>query len=314
MIYTVFIYQSNTGLLIYEKSFQEVSAGSTEMFSSFLSAMQSFVSELILDGSKELKNIELGEYSVFITSIPKVDVDIAIISDKEDVKSVNKVTPKLIKLLQKYEELFMVWDGNREEFNILDLPLTELIKENVRDVRKSLIESDDAIKSIIEHRKQMSEKTRDNMIQERDLLIYKYEKMVILPKKLDLIKKIVSLSEKLYDESTTKKFQDEMKRITNEIQDTEFKLSYYLEKTKTTLNEAVEGLENKPIHTGDFKNTYLNLYSFSSKLKLLKENGWEYYRELASKLIDKNSLSDHELTELVQTLLKMSEKVKDYLK
>ena len=80
-----------------------------------------------------------------------------------------------------------------------------------------------------------------------------------------------------------------------------------------SLNDAIDSLENKPIHLGDYKNTYLNLYSFSTKLKLIKENGWEIYRELASKLIDKESLSDHDLSELIQNLLKMSSNIEDYL-
>jgi len=275
MIYTIFLYQNQTGLLIYDISFQEVDAGSPEMFSSFLSAMKAFVSELILDGSKELKNIELGDYSVLITSITKIKVDLVIISDKEDIKSVNRFTPKLIKLLQKYEELFQTWDGDREEFKILDYPLTQLIKENVKDVRKTLIESDQMFKSIIAHRKQISDDNRDNIIQERDLLIYKYEKLTNLPKKLGLVKKIISVSRKLKDEEIALKFEDESKRLNKEIKDTEFKLNYYLEKTRTTLTEAIDKLGDKPIHNGDFKNTYLNLYSFSTKLKLMQDNGWE---------------------------------------
>jgi hypothetical protein len=313
MIYTIFLYQSKTGLLIYDISFQEVSAGSTEMFSSFLTAMKAFVSELILDGSKELKNIELGDYSVLITSISKVQVDLVIISDKEDIKSVNKITPKLIKLLLKYEELFQTWDGDREEFQILDHPLTQLVKENVKDVRKSLIESDEMFKSIIGYRKQISDSNRENLIQERDLLIYKYEKLTNLLKKLGIGKKIISVSQKLKDEDIALKFEDEIKRLNNEIKDTEFKLNYYLKKIITTLNEALEKLGDKPLHSGDFKDTYLNLYSFSTKLKLMIDRGWEKYRELASKIIDKDSLSDDELSEIIKAILKMSPNIKDYL-
>ena len=82
---------------------------------------------------------------------------------------------------------------------------------------------------------------------------------------------------------------------------------------KSSLNESIKNLGNKPIHLGDYKETYLNLYSFSTKLKLIKEKGWEIYRELANKLIEKDSLSDHELSEIIQVLLKMSPNVEDYL-
>jgi len=54
MIYTIFLYQSHTGLLIYDKSFQEINTGKMEMFSSFFLTIKSFVSQLVLDGSNLL--------------------------------------------------------------------------------------------------------------------------------------------------------------------------------------------------------------------------------------------------------------------
>ncbi|MHA2290304.1 MAG: hypothetical protein ACXABG_16075, partial [Promethearchaeota archaeon] len=133
--------------MIYDKSFQEISLGKMEMFSSFFSAIKTFVSELVLgdsfDRSKELTNIELKDYTVLITTLPKIKVDMVIIADKEDIKAINKLIPKLIKLLNKYEQLFLSWEGNRDEFTILDLPLTELVVANVKVVRKSLIEHPD---------------------------------------------------------------------------------------------------------------------------------------------------------------------------
>jgi len=318
MIYSIFLYQSHTGLLIYDKSFQDISVGKMEMFSSFFSAIKAFVSELVLgeslNRSKELTSIELKDYIVLVTSLPKVKVDMVIIADKEDSKSVNKVIPKLIKLLNKYEQLFLSWDGNKDEFSILDHPLTELIITNVKVVRKSLLEHpDQMLKSIWAHKKQLSREKIDNLIQERDLLIYKIENTVNLTRKIAMSKAVVDLSEKLKDETTFLKYQNEVNKLKNEIKDVEFKLNYYLEKTRESLEDAIELLGDKPIHLGDYKNIYINLYSFSTKLKLIKENGWEIYRELASKLIDKESLSDHDLSELIQKLLKMSSNIEDYL-
>ena len=318
MIYSIFLYQSHTGLLIYDKSFQEISTGKIEIFSSFFSAIKTFVSELVLgesfDRSKELTNIELSDYSVLITSIPKIKIDMVIITDKEDRKSVNKVIPKLIKLLNKYEQLFLSWEGNRDEFNILDHPLTELIAANIKVVRKSLLEHpDQMLKSIWAHKKQLSRENFENLIQERDLLIYKIESTANLTRKVAMAETVVELSEKLKDEMTFLKYQNEVNKLKNEIKDVKFKLNYYLERIRGALTEAIDNLSNKPIHQGDFKNTYLNLYSFSTKLKLIKENGWEIYRELATKLIEKDKLSDQDLSELIQKLLKMSSNIEDYL-
>ena len=318
MIYTIFLYQSPTGLLIYDKSFQDTDVRNTEMFSSFISAMKSFVSEILFDDSldraNELTNIELSDYTVIITSIPKIKVDAVIVADKEDTKTINKLIPKLVKFLNKYKQLFLSWDGDRGEFGILDHPLTELVVANVRTVRKSLLKQPDQIlRSIWVHRKQLSKEVIDNLIQERDLLIYKIENTVILPRKAAMAKSVIDLSEKLKDEITYLKYQNELKRLNKEIKDAKFKLNYYLEKIKVSLNEAIENLGNNPIHSGDFKNAYLNLYSFSTKLKLINENGWKIYRDIASQLIDKENLTEQELSQIIENLLKMSSNVEDYL-
>lgn len=315
MIYTIFLYQSRTGLLVYEKSFQEINTGKMEMFNSFFSTRKSFVSELVLGGSKKLKNIELGDYTVLITSLSKVKVDMVIISDKEDTKSINKLIPKLIKLLKNYEQIFLSWDGNSEEFKILDQPLTELVLANVKDMKKTLLQSpEQTLESIKPRKKKLTEEKFENLVKERDLLIYKIENAVNIPSKLAMSQTVAELSEKLQDEDTFLKYQGEVSRFKNELKDAKFKLNYYLDKIKTSLYVAINNLGNKPIHTGDFKNPYLNLYSFSTKLKLVKENeDWEIYRDLASNLIDKDSLSEHEFSEIIQTVLKMSTNVEDYL-
>ena len=318
MIYTIFLYQSQTGLLIYDKSFQDTDARSTEMFSSFISAMKAFVSEIIidtsLDRSNELTNIELSDYTVIITSLPKIQVDVVIVADVEDTKTINKLIPKLVKFLNKYEQLFLSWDGDREEFGILDHPLTELVLANVRVVRKSLHKQPDQIlRSIWAHKKQLSKELFDNLIQERDLLIYKIENSVNLPRKAAMSKSVIKLSEKLKDEITYLKYQTELNKLNNEIKDAKFKLNYYLEKIKASVNNVIKNLGDNPIHSGDFKNAYLNLYSFSTKLKLINDTDWKKYRDTASKLIDKESLSEHELSDIIQTMLKMSSNIDDYL-
>jgi len=310
MIYTIFLYQSNTGLLIYDKSFQEISTGEMEMFSSFFSAIKSVFSEIVLEGSKKLKNVELGNYSVIINTISNLNVDIVIIADKDDNKLINKLTPKIIKLLQKYKELFISWDGNSDEFNTIERPLTDLVMANVKDVRKSLLEQpEQGLKSI----KSQTEEEINNLIQQRDFLIYKIENTHVLPLKLEMSEKVVALSEKLKDEITLKKYQDEVTKLKKDITDTKLKASYYLNKIKPSLEEAINKIGTNPLNTGDYKNVYINLYSFSSKFKLLIETGWEIFREYANILIEKEKYSEHELSEIIQTLLKMSSNIDDYI-
>jgi hypothetical protein len=318
MIYTIFLYQNQTGLLIYEKSFQDTDTKNTEMFSSFISAMKAFTSEIIIDASldrsNELTNIELSDYTIIFTSIPNIKVDMVIVADKEDTKTINKLIPKLIKFLNRYEQLFLIWDGDRDEFTILDHPLTELILANVKGSTKTRIKQPEQIlKSIWAHKKLLAPEMIDNLIQQRDLLIYKIENTVNLQRKAEMSKSVIILSEKLNDEITYLKYQSERNKLNSEIKDATFKLNYYLEKIKVSLNEAIKNLGDNPIHSGDFKNSYLSLYSFSTKLKLINDTNWKSYRDTASQLIDKDNLSEHELSEIIQTLLKMSSKVEDYL-
>ena len=68
MLYTIFLYQSESGLLLFDKSFQDISSGKMELFSSFFSALKAFIGEMIIEGSTELKNISLGDYTVLIES------------------------------------------------------------------------------------------------------------------------------------------------------------------------------------------------------------------------------------------------------
>ncbi len=314
MIYTIFLYQASTGALMFEQNFQELDSGNAELFSSFYTALKSFVSEMVNEGVNKLKNIDLGEYSIVISSIKDFDVDIVIIADKESLKPVNKLIPKLIKSLYKHESLIQFWDGDKSELYLLEQPLSGLIKNHFKSTGKTLTEKQDQVlRSIWANRSQLSEEEENALIQERDLLIYKIEKTPILPDKIKIAKEVVELSDKLKDEGTFLRFQDEINRYKKELEDARFKLGYYLEKLKISLNEAIENLGDKPISAGDYKDAYLSLYSFSTKLKLLIESGWENYRQMATKLIDNDNISKDEISDTIQSIIKMSDNVEDYL-
>ena len=284
------------------------------MFSSFFSAIKTFISELVLEGSKELKNIELGDYSVLITSIPDIKVDLVVIADKEDTKIINKLIPKIIKLLLKYQNLFLSWDGDREEFSLLDHPLVDLISSNVKDVRKTLLEKPESVlKSMWTHKKRLSEEAIQSITQERKVLLNRIQNTSNLIKKKEMVKQVLELSEKLRDEGGFLKYQKDLNSLKVEIKDAKFKSEYYLKNVKTSVNEALNALGTKPLREGDYKDTYMQVYSFSSKLKLLKDDGWKEYRELANNLIKKDEIEDNVLSETLQKILKMSDNIEDYL-
>lgn len=316
MLYTIFLYQSESGLLFYDKSFEDISSGKMDLFSSFFSALKAFIGEMVLGGSKELKNIELGDYTVLITSINEIKADLVIIGDKEDHKGINKLIPKLIKILLKYSEVFLEWKGNRADFDILDEPILELVLSQKKLLgEKSLIDRQEHIlKSMWAHKKDLSAQQIQNLIQERDNLIGKIENLTVLPKKLEITENLLEISEKLKDEQYFIKCQEEINAIKDEIRDSKIKLNYYLEKIKITINQAVNQLGNKPLNQGDYKDVYLNLYSFSNKLKnMVDNNTWEEYRDLAQKMINKDEVSFDELSESISTILKMNDNIEYYL-
>ena len=316
MLYTIFLYQSESGLLLFDKSFQDVSHGKMELFSSFFSALKTFIGEMVLDGSTELKNIELGDYSVLITSVNEIKADLVVIGDKEDYKSINKLIPKIIKILGKYPELFLEWKGNRNDFEILDQPITELVLSQKKLLgQKSLIERQEHIlKSMWALKKDLSTQQINNLSLEKKNLMESLDKSTVLPQKLALLEKLLEISENLKEEKDFIKFQNDLKQIKDEIRDTKIKLNYYLEKIKNTINQAINQLGNKPLDQGDYKDVYLNLYSFSNKLKnMSNDNKWQEYRDLAISIINKDEISVEEISQTISAILKMSENIEDYL-
>jgi len=316
MLYTIFLYHSESGLLFYDKSFQDISDGKMDLFSSFFSALKSFIGEMVLDGAKELKNIELGDYTVLITSINEVKADLVVIGDKEDHKAINKLIPRIIKVILKHSNVFRDWKGNKNDFDILDHPISELMlsqKKLLGD--KSLIERQEHIlKSMWAHNKDLFAQQIEDLNHEKEILMDRLENLTVLPKKLELTENLLKISERLKDDQSFMKYQEEIKGIKDEIRDSKIKLNYYLEKIKITINQAVNQLGNKPLNEGDYKDVYLNLYSFSNKLKNMTDaNTWERYRDLAQILINKDEAAFEEISKSISTILKLSDNIEDYI-
>jgi hypothetical protein len=301
---------------MYDKNFQEISSGKMELFSSFFKALKFFIREIVLEGSKELKNIELGDYTVLITTIPDIKVDLVIIGDKEDHKLIVKIIPNIIKILLKNAHIFIDWKENISDLAILDQPISELIlsqKKLIGD--KSLIEHPEVIlKSMWAHKKELKEQELKDLSQKRDLLIQQFKNSTILPKKLNLAEQLLGISEKLKDDKNFMENQEHIKFLKDEIKESKIKINYYLEKIKNTINQSINTLGNKPLHEGDYKDVYLNLYSFSNKLKIMIDgNEWEKYKDLANIMINKDEFPQEKLSEAISIILKMKDNVEDFL-
>lgn len=320
MIYSLFLYQRESGLILYNKVFQDVSDGKMEMFGAFFSAIKSYISEILLEGSKELRTIELGDYIIFTSLIPDTNSDLVIIADKDDFKLLKKIFTKLIKIILNHKELFIEWRADVNEFLILDKPLTDLIhsKKQLVGESDSVSLKDFSIKKIlksISQQRELTEESKINLIKERDYLISRLNRVNNYFQKLTIIEKLIEISEDIKDKESIIKYKNEAKILRKKIEDTKIKLNFFLKKVKTLLTEAVKKIGKKSLKEGDYNEAYLNLYSFTQKLtNLSSPKVKKKYQGLARKLSNKDEISDNELSQTIALILNMDDKIEEYFK
>ncbi len=315
MIYTLFLYHSESGLPLLDINLQDISSGKMDLFASFFSALKSFISEIVLDGSKELKNIELGDYRVLITNLDEIKADLVIIGDKEDSKAINKIIPKIIKILSNYQEIFLDWAGRPGDFDELKQEIAELVLAQRKLVGNiSMIENSEIVlNSMWSHKPDISNTEKESLISEKQSLIAEFEACSNIVQKLTISETLLKISEDLKNSKGFVKYQEQIKSLKDEIRDTKIKLNYYLERTKVTISLAVDSLGTRGLNEGDYKDVYLNLYSFSNKLKnILNDDSWEIYRDMGNRLINKDEIPSEEISEAIKFILKMNDDIETY--
>ena len=170
MIQSLYLFQSNSKNLLYNKKFQ--SDEKLEMFSSFFSALQTFVSELTTSSSESLSTIELGEYYVLISRIPEATSDLVIIIDREDIREAEKMIPKIVEIIIDHIDLFINWDHKPEVLEMFDLKIIQLILSNKKLISESSLTANQSsiLKSIWDQKGALSELLRENLLVERENL------------------------------------------------------------------------------------------------------------------------------------------------
>ena len=310
MLYSIFLYQTKSGLLFWEKSFKDqCEPYQIETFSSFLSAINHNIRDMITDSSKGIRNIEMGNLIVIITEIESLGVEIVSISDIEDEKAIRKIMPELIKILNENAVLFKDFDGNISNFKVLDSKIMKIFEKN---------------KEFLHIKKPFNEKFEKpdkktikitNFEKERNFLEDRLKNTIALPKKIEIINSIDQIDHKLKDKGNIEKNKQRRKKFKTELQNTKDRMKYFLEKTKEAINSSVQHSKGKLIYETDFKDAYLNLYSFSSKLKIIgKDDLCAECREIAKIFIDKPEDQEHNFPNLISKVLNLSEDMDYYLK
>jgi len=318
MLYFLFLYQIESGELLYEKEFQADFESHMDLFGSFFSALKLFVSEMVNEGVRDLQTIGLGNLMASIIRILEANIDLVIIAEKDDKKEIQKLSTKLKSIVLIYKELFLVDDVKSEDFENFDKEINDIIlsHQKILDPNVLIEKQKDFLKSIWDQRGKISDQLRDerkDLENERTLIVNKLLKENNVLKKLSSCKLILELSDKLEDEQFFLEYQKKAKIIAKDINDQKIRLKYYLIRAKESLKGTLDTFGEMTLIDGDFKEVYSNLYSFSSKLKnLASVVVYEKYYNLASKLINRKGISPEEFSLVIDEISNMDENIESY--
>ena len=304
MLNAFFIFQSETGTLLYDKIFfQEMDENMSDMFAGFLLALKTFISKMFFDGSKVLKSINLGDYHVVITHIDEINSELVMVVDKEEDKSATKIIPKIVEIILNNTELFSESEGSSEQFKIFDEQVNNLIITSKNIVEETLLDQkSDVFKSIWAQRGKISSNLREELIIKKEDLYNKLASTQNYIEKTVIFEQIIEVLNKLDATEELIKIQPHAKAVKDEIKDRRIKLQYFLKETK-------EALKYK-----NYKVAYSNLYSFSAKLRnLAKSHVQKKYADLANNIMNKDNIPHIEFSKITSEILIMPDNIDEYL-
>ena len=273
MIQALYIFPVDSRKLLYSKNFQ--SEDNLEMFSEFFSALQTFSSEMT--SSATLNTVGLGEYSVLVNRVNEIHSDIVMVFDKNDIKEIQKLIPKITKIVLNHEKLFTNWDQDGRTLVAFDEEINKLILANTKLISNSNLAADQQVvlKSIWEQKGSLSEQLRDRMLRKEKVLKRKLESETIYLRRFRLLKRLIKVSESLQNDEDFIKYQKELQFLKHQIKDQKIRLKYYLERVREAIN----------LH--DHAQVYSFMYSFCVKLEnFIDPYVIKQYKELTQSLLD----------------------------
>ena len=290
-----FLISDNNGTLLVEVTKNETMEPA--LLSGFISALKVFgegtlgnISNISIEGL-DINMIIVSKFNLFMMAI--IDSNIPELNLRTGCEETLKI------FYQMFKDRFDSFDGDVTVFD----KFTEILEAHVQHYLQALEEFVD-----------VSDQARNILVQERDTLFKQVKFEPNLKKKRATQEKIFGISEKLKDEGRIKEIQNEIKKTESIIKDTKFKLQYFLDKAKTSLNEIISQYGVNAKQDVNFSQVYLNLFSFSSKLKtMIYHTGWKRYFNLASKIQNKEELSRSEFSEVIIEIQNLSENLDDYI-
>lgn len=322
LLYYLFIYRSDSGILLYEKDLLVGEQLQMDLFGNLFTALKLFLSELAIEGLKDLKTIGLGNFTAFVIAIYEINVDLVIIADKGDNKIIKKITAEIRNIVLKANELFSSQNLDSKRFEDFDKKITQLIlsKKKLVNKLKEKSEWERLIIPIEEHKGELSKRLRKQREEEKDALRAKRETLNVkmlnennVVKKYYLCKQIVDITEEIDDLEALKYYKELMRVLYFQIEERKVKLYHYLYKTKKTLRDLVENVNKNALNKANYRESYINLYTFSTELKnFALDVVYNKYIALTKNLININNRPADEITQIINSILNMEDNVEEY--
>ncbi|MHA1584793.1 MAG: hypothetical protein ACTSWL_06035, partial [Promethearchaeota archaeon] len=208
------------------------------------------------------------------------------------------------------------WDGDQTIFDVLDLEILQLLKDNKKLLgERSLTENrKEILNKILDDMPELEKEQKEKYKEEIKFLRNRFKKSDNLFRKLELLDSMDKIAQKLKNKEEIEYLQHDRSKILRELEDIKFKLTRYLHDTKSTISEIVEKSPHSSLYDLDFKDVYLKFYSFSSKLRFIGRNDLsEEFRSMAKNLIDKPPEKEHEFSLMIRRMLNLSDDINDYI-
>jgi hypothetical protein len=289
------------------------------MFSSFFSAIQNFVLELVKSNAEGLRHLDIGQYLVHVSNVNALDLELVSVAKPEEKKEreyLLKLHDRIIRILMDNKEMFNWdnWSGNLDHFAFLDLPIVQLFKE-IREKEKITFIPQDLETESLQQLSLFQEAQKQSYREELDLLKEKIKKTSILSEKKEIILAMQGLGQKIQSPEIVQTAETELKKIEKELLDTKGKAQFFLKQTKDNISKIALHSSSRPLSDLEIREVYLPLYSFSSKLRLLgKTHKADELKELASGLMDKERSMGHDLGNRIRTIFALPDDIDVYLK
>ena len=310
-VYNVFLYETQSGILIWKKSFENlINNKKVALFSSFFSAIQSFIKQLIDEKTDQsIKNIEMGNYLINNTTIPQLGIDLIILADQSEATVLKDVVKELVTVIKNHSEVIKCWSKNRDLVSVLDYEILNTFSQN-----SSLL---DDVSIPKEKQKELKTVQKEKYMEEYNFLQNRFNKVGNLLGKLNILDQMNMIAEKLENETLLSNNQKLEKELKKEIETTKSKVEFFLSRVKACISENLRKRQTSDQSLFDlgYRDAYIDLYSFSKKLKLIgRLDLAEKYYKVSKLLIDKPKEIKPKFPSILKDIMSLPDDAEEYFK